>query len=416
MLATGGIGKSFKVTVELLGVHRRRARAGAAGRRHAGQHGVRPVPPDRHGLAAERQGHPRHRVGARRRRRPEELRGQAVHVRLRPRRVPQAVRRDRGGGRPLVRRPGQQPPPARAAAPRRGRPRDQLRGQGRPRVARTAVSSSTSPRGCRPRRSASGCRRCTTSSRSWPTSTSPTEPMEVGPTCHYVMGGVEVDPDTGGGRPCPACSRPARCAGGMHGSNRLGGNSLSDLLVFGRRAGLAPRRLRRRARRRPARGRRRRRRRGRRGPRSRRSTATGGENPYTVHQELQQTMNDLVGIIRTAGGDRARRSRGWRSSRRGRRRCTVEGDRQFNPGWHLALDLRNMLLVSECVARAALMREESRGGHTRDDFPEMSAGVAQGQPDLRARRRRRCSVDSSRCRRCRPSCSSCSTATSWRST
>ena len=137
--------------LELLGVHRRRPRARAARRRDADQHGVPAVPPDRHGLAAVGQGHPGHRVGPRRRRRAEELRRQAVHVRLRPRRVPQAVRGDRGGGRPLVHRPGQQPAPARAAAPRRGRPGDQHRGQGRPRHARPAASTWTSPPGCRPR-------------------------------------------------------------------------------------------------------------------------------------------------------------------------------------------------------------------------------------------------------------------------
>ena len=106
----------------------------------------------------------------------QELRGQAVHVRLRPRRVPQAVRGDRGGGRPLVHRPGQQPAPARAAAPRRGRPRDQLRGQGRPGHPGRRRASSTSTSRRRPRSSSSACRRCTTSSRNWPTSTSPSSP------------------------------------------------------------------------------------------------------------------------------------------------------------------------------------------------------------------------------------------------
>ena len=119
--------------VELLGVHRRRPRAGAARGRHADQHGVPPVPPDGHGLAAVGEGDPRHRVGARRRRRPQELRGQAVHVRLHPGRVQGAVRHHARGGRPLVHRRRQQPAPARAAAPRRGGPRHQLRGQGRPR-------------------------------------------------------------------------------------------------------------------------------------------------------------------------------------------------------------------------------------------------------------------------------------------
>jgi succinate dehydrogenase / fumarate reductase flavoprotein subunit len=196
------------------------------------------------------------------------------------------------------------------------------------------------------------------------------EPMEVGPTCHYVMGGVEVDPDTGAAK-VAGLFAAGEVAGGMHGSNRLGGNSLSDLLVFGKRAGmgaaqyvtglsgdrpalteealaaaseeaLAP------------------------------FSAEGGENPYTLHQELQQTMNDLVGIIRKADEIEAALVALDKLKARARN-VTVEGHRQFNPGWHLALDLRNMILVSECVAKAALERQESRGGHTRDDYPGMSA-------------------------------------------
>ncbi|GAB2900435.1 fumarate reductase/succinate dehydrogenase flavoprotein subunit [Streptomyces mayteni] len=197
------------------------------------------------------------------------------------------------------------------------------------------------------------------------------EPMEVGPTCHYVMGGVDVDPDTAAATGVPGLFAAGEVAGGMHGSNRLGGNSLSDLLVFGRRAGLHAARH---AATLPAEER----------PVADESAvaaaaaeavrpfepADGGENPYTIHQELQQTMNDLVGIIRRAAemdealsrlGELRQRADG----------AGVEGHRQYNPGWHLALDLRNMLLVSECVALAALERTESRGGHTRDDHPGM---------------------------------------------
>jgi succinate dehydrogenase / fumarate reductase flavoprotein subunit len=195
-----------------------------------------------------------------------------------------------------------------------------------------------------------------------------TDAMEVGPTCHYVMGGVEVDPDHAAAR-LPGLFAAGEVAGGMHGSNRLGGNSLSDLLVFGRRAGagaaayvarlgagvpvvadgdvsaaaevaLAP------------------------------FATDAGENPYTLHQELQQTMNDLVGIIRRAGEIKEALSR-LSTYRERLAHLSVEGHRQFNPGWHLALDLRNMLLVSECVALAALERQESRGGHTREDYPGM---------------------------------------------
>jgi succinate dehydrogenase / fumarate reductase, flavoprotein subunit len=183
------------------------------------------------------------------------------------------------------------------------------------------------------------------------------------------MGGVEVDADTAA-TSVPGLYAAGEVAGGMHGSNRLGGNSLSDLLVFGRRAGvgaaeyvgalgvsrpaisdvdvdraaetaLAPFR-------------------------------EASENPYTLHQELQQKMNDLVGIIRREG--EVREALEMLDGLDDRARYVgVEGHRQFNPGWHLALDLRNMLAVCRCVALAALERTESRGGHTREDFPGMDA-------------------------------------------
>jgi succinate dehydrogenase / fumarate reductase, flavoprotein subunit len=197
------------------------------------------------------------------------------------------------------------------------------------------------------------------------------EPMEVGPTCHYVMGGVEVDPDTAAAARVPGLFAAGEVAGGMHGSNRLGGNSLSDLLVFGRRAGTAAAEyVAGLAAQYPAID-------------SAQVDASAQEaltpfdnasgdheNPYTLHQELQQTMNDLVGIIRRA--DEIEKALAVLEELKGRaQKVGVDGDRHFNPGWHLALDLRNMLAVSECVARAALLREESRGGHTRDDFPAM---------------------------------------------
>jgi succinate dehydrogenase / fumarate reductase flavoprotein subunit len=197
------------------------------------------------------------------------------------------------------------------------------------------------------------------------------EPMEIGPTCHYVMGGVEVDPDTAAAARVPGLFAAGEVSGGMHGSNRLGGNSLSDLLVFGRRAGLgaaayvdslsANR------------------------PEVRESdvdaarktalapfATDGGENPYSLHQELQQSMNDLVGLIRIENEMAEALERLAKIKERAAY-LSVEGHQQFNPGWHLALDLRNMLAVAECVARAALTRQESRGGHTRDDFPTMRA-------------------------------------------
>jgi succinate dehydrogenase / fumarate reductase, flavoprotein subunit len=196
------------------------------------------------------------------------------------------------------------------------------------------------------------------------------EPMEIGPTCHYVMGGVEVDPDTAASS-VPGLFAAGEVSGGMHGSNRLGGNSLSDLLVFGKRAGdgaadyveglssrpavspadldaavaevLAP------------------------------LERADGENPYTVHHELQQTMQDLVGLIRREPEVKQALTE-LEKFRERAARVAVPGERAYNPGWHYALDLRNMLLVAECVALAALERQESRGGHTRDDHPAMSPG------------------------------------------
>ncbi|MEO8328377.1 MAG: fumarate reductase/succinate dehydrogenase flavoprotein subunit [Candidatus Nanopelagicales bacterium] len=197
------------------------------------------------------------------------------------------------------------------------------------------------------------------------------QPMEVGPTCHYVMGGVEVEPDTGAAAYVEGLYAAGEVSGGMHGSNRLGGNSLSDLLVFGRRAGAsAAEYVDKVAGVRPA---------IRSGDVDAAAAAAvapfdgnGTENPYTIHSELQQTMNDLVGIIRKAEEVSSALEQ-LKLLRERASQVIVEGHRQFNPGWHLALDLENMLLVSECVARAALMREESRGGHTRDDFPTMSS-------------------------------------------
>lgn len=198
-------------------------------------------------------------------------------------------------------------------------------------------------------------------------------PMEVGPTCHYIMGGVRVSPETGATN-LPGLYAAGEVAAGLHGANRLGGNSLGDLLVFGRRAGaaaverclgagaapvpvdqaqvgaaidaaLAPF--------------------GRKGPENRGK----GENPYSVYSDLQATMQSRVGIVRTGseltqaleeiGRLEERLTRVW-----------VEGNRQFNPGWHLALSLGSLLGVSRCIATAALARTESRGGHTRDDFPQ----------------------------------------------
>jgi succinate dehydrogenase / fumarate reductase flavoprotein subunit len=192
--------------------------------------------------------------------------------------------------------------------------------------------------------------------------------MEVGPTCHYVMGGVEVDPDSGAAS-VPGLFAAGECSGGMHGSNRLGGNSLSDLLVFGRRAGagavayvdgLSARPTLNEADVRAA---------------EELSLAPfgrggNGESPYDLHHELQAVMNELVGIIRTEA-EVAEAVAKVADIKERARNVGVVGGRVFNPGWHLALDLRNMLIVSEAIAKAALLRQESRGGHTRDDHPGM---------------------------------------------
>lgn len=199
-----------------------------------------------------------------------------------------------------------------------------------------------------------------------------TEPMEVGPTCHYVMGGVRVDADTAASD-VPGLFAAGEVAGGMHGSNRLGGNSLSDLLVFGRRAGMGAAAYIDSSAETDA------------SPgvvdqavaESIRSSLAplkqgDGENPYTLHSELQDTMNDLVGIIRK-GPEMEKALERLSELTERVQVLSAPGDRVYNPGWHLALALPNMLLVSEAVTKAALERTESRGGHTRDDFPDMSA-------------------------------------------
>jgi succinate dehydrogenase / fumarate reductase flavoprotein subunit len=194
------------------------------------------------------------------------------------------------------------------------------------------------------------------------------EAMEVGPTCHYVMGGVEVDPDTAAAVGVPGLFAAGECAGGMHGSNRLGGNSLTDLLVFGRRAGIGAAQY---VKANPA------------TPVSDASvtkaaakiaapfTRTGGENPYKLHQELQEITHNLVGIIRT-GKELDEAIAKIADIRKRIQNVTVSGSREFNPGFHLSFDLDNMLLIAESTAKSAVVREESRGGHTRDDFPTMS--------------------------------------------
>jgi len=208
-----------------------------------------------------------------------------------------------------------------------------------------------------------------------------TTAMEVGPTLHYIMGGVRVDADSAQST-VPGLFAAGEVAGGMHGSNRLGGNSLSDLLVFGRRAGLYAAEYAKRVARMP-----------RVDDRQVETAATGmlapferpeGENPYAVHADLADTMHELVGIIRTRAELEEALTRIGRLRERAQR-VGVKGSRVYNPGWHLALDLLTMLTVSEAVAMSALMRQESRGGHTRDDFPKPDP--VWGKKNVVARRR-----------------------------
>jgi succinate dehydrogenase / fumarate reductase flavoprotein subunit len=193
------------------------------------------------------------------------------------------------------------------------------------------------------------------------------EAMEVGPTCHYVMGGVEVEPDTAAAIGVPGLFAAGEVAGGMHGSNRLGGNSLTDLLVFGRRAGVGAVEYVKKNGANPV------------SQAAITAAATkiqapfdreGGENSYSLHAELQEITHNLVGIIRT-GSELKDAIAKIAEIRKRSANVSVSGGRKFNPGFHLAFDLDNMLLVAESTAKSAINREESRGGHTRDDFPGM---------------------------------------------
>jgi succinate dehydrogenase / fumarate reductase flavoprotein subunit len=195
------------------------------------------------------------------------------------------------------------------------------------------------------------------------------EPMEVGPTTHYIMGGVWVDADTQMST-IPGLFAAGECAAGINGANRLGGNSLSDLLVFGQRAGqyaaeyarangatkIDDGRVQRAEKEAVAPF----------------DNGSGAEPPYAVQRDLQELMQENVGIVRTEsemahaleaiGGLRARAAK-----------AGVTGNRDYNPGWHTALDLWNLLDVAEAITRSALERKESRGGHFREDFPGKDA-------------------------------------------
>jgi succinate dehydrogenase / fumarate reductase flavoprotein subunit len=195
------------------------------------------------------------------------------------------------------------------------------------------------------------------------------EPMEVGPTAHYAMGGIKVDPETQESR-IKGLFAAGECAAGMHGANRLGGNSLSDLLVFGRIAGAFAAKYAKSA--------------------SLAALDDGemeaaekealapfnraeGPNPFLVHEDLKEQMQKHVGIIRNDGDLRA----GLKELERlgdAVSRVKIDGNRHYNSGWHEAIDMRNLIIVSEAIARAALLRKESRGAHSREDFPDMDKG------------------------------------------
>ena len=193
-------------------------------------------------------------------------------------------------------------------------------------------------------------------------------PMEVGPTCHYMMGGVRVEAETAEST-LPGLFAAGEVAAGLHGANRLGGNSLSDLLVFGRRAGVAA------------------------AEHATKQSAASvdpaqidaaerealapferntNENPYMVHADLQQTMQSLVGIFRTEADLQSALGKIAQLKERAQR-LSITGTRMFNPGWHLCADLKSMLIVSEAVTRCALARKESRGAHSRLDFPKLDS-------------------------------------------
>ncbi|MGQ0814425.1 MAG: fumarate reductase/succinate dehydrogenase flavoprotein subunit [Gemmatimonadota bacterium] len=197
------------------------------------------------------------------------------------------------------------------------------------------------------------------------------QPMEVGPTTHYMMGGVRVEPDTQMST-VPGLFAAGECAAGLHGANRLGGNSLSDLVVFGKRAGDAaaafakahgkasidPDQVERAA-----------------NAAVQPFERTGGESPYQIQHELQDMMQELVGIVRREEEMQRALAAIARLQERAAR-AFVSGNREYNPGWHTALDLEHLLTVSEAIARAGIERKESRGAHFRDDYPEKSAAAA----------------------------------------
>ena len=227
------------------------------------------------------------------------------------------------------------------------------------------------------------------------------EPMEVGPTMHYIMGGIRVDSDTQIST-VPGLFAAGECAAGINGANRLGGNSLSDLLVFGKRAGehaaiyakensigrinndqldaiaagaLAPF-----------------------------ERAVNGAGPFQVQQDLQETMQNLVGIVRTENEMTKALEEIASSCGSAAGKVGVAGNRDYNPGWHTALDLKNLLTVSEAITRSGLERKESRGGHFREDFPKKEDAYAKFNVVTYRAEDGKMQFAASRSSRCLPSC------------
>ncbi len=205
------------------------------------------------------------------------------------------------------------------------------------------------------------------------------EPMEVGPTTHYMMGGVRVEADSQMST-VPGLFAAGECAAGLHGANRLGGNSLSDLLVFGKRAGQFAAEF---AKKNGV---------GRIDEQQVENAAktalalferTTGESPYQIQHELQEMMQELVGIVRKEN-EMQRALEGLKALRERASRVRVVGNREYNPGWHTALDLSNLLTVAEAITLPALLRKESRGAHFREDYPDKDA--ASGKANLVVRK------------------------------
>ncbi|MFN8581120.1 MAG: FAD-binding protein [Gemmatimonadaceae bacterium] len=366
IVATGGVGRAFRITSnswEYTGW----TRAGVSRRRRSPGHGVRAVSPDGHGVATECARHPGHRRGTRRGGVLRNSNGERFMFNDIPEnyRAQTADNEEEGGA-------------IRRATRRRVAPELLTRDHVARCIMREVRDGRGSPHGgvfldiawikARLPNAAEHIRKKLPSMyhqfKQLADIDITTTPMEVGPTTHYIMGGVRVDGDTQMSS-VPGLFAAGECAAGLHGANRLGGNSLSDLLVFGKRAGEHAAKFARSV-----------------GaatiPESDLDAAAGralapferesGPSPYQIQHELQDLMQDLVGIVRREEEMQSALQR-IGALRERAAHVSVAGNREYNPGWHTALDLDNLLTVSEAITRSAIDRRESRGGHFRDDFP-----------------------------------------------